>query len=110
MKENNNINNLLLIRFTIIKERNNYFICRDCHNKKYKLIKSSETQKLKVGADTAQYVKKIGRSLFKDVIEILTKKEEYELTAKQSKTLKDMGLTLNDKYDNSDTCESVSDI
>lgn len=96
VKVNDEVNNLLLIRFTIIKETPNHFICRDSHNRKYKLIKSEETQRLRVGDDTTQYIRKVGRSLFTDTIVLLTKKEEYELTVQQSKTLKDLGLTIDD--------------
>lgn len=94
--------NIHLIRFVIVKEGKDYFICKDYNNKKYKLLKSQETKKLQVGSDTTQYVKKVGKSLFNDVIMLLTKKEEYELTSKHSKSLKDMGLTLNDLYEASD--------
>jgi hypothetical protein len=93
---NNDANNLQLVRFMVIKERSNYFICKDYSNKKYKLIKSNETRKLKTGDDTTQYVKKIGQSLFTDIIVLLTKNEEYELTANRSKTLKELGVTIDD--------------
>jgi hypothetical protein len=101
MQATNDTNNLLLIRFIIIKEKSDCFICKDYNNKKYKLMKSEETKKLRVGDDKTKYVKKVGNSFFKDVIILLTKKEEYELTNKHSKTLKDLGVTLDDVYEKS---------
>lgn len=86
---------VLMLRFIVIKERKNYYVCKDYNNNKYKLLKTSESKNLKIGDDKYHYIEKVGRFLFTDVIRLLSKKEEYELMEKNNlKSLHDLGLNI----------------
>jgi hypothetical protein len=89
---------IALIRITIMKEKKDYYIGKDFIGNKYKLLKNEDSKHLIVGDDRYHYVEVLkGTLLFSNVLRLLSKKEEYELSnanASKFSSLADLGMSI----------------